>query len=72
MAWIRPADRLQTKNTPVIRFVLDPGVKLSAEASQTLRDVLPEDSPSVADEVESDDDDEVEENVAADRNTEPS
>src|SRR5580692_7868738 len=38
------ADRLQTKNTPVLRFVLDPGVKLSAETSQALRSVLPDDS----------------------------
>ena len=36
------ADRLQTKNTPVLKFVLDPGVKYSAETSQTLREVLPE------------------------------
>jgi ribosome-binding factor A len=36
------ADRLQTKNTPVLKFVLDPGVKHSAETSQTLREVLPE------------------------------
>lgn len=38
------ADRLQTKNTPVIKFVLDQGVKMSAEMAQTLRQVLPEDS----------------------------
>ena len=37
------ADRLQTKNTPVLKFVLDPGVKFSAETSQTLRDVMSED-----------------------------
>src|SRR5580692_10680648 len=28
------AERLQTKNTPVIKFVLDPGVKFSAETSR--------------------------------------
>ena len=37
------ADRLQTKNTPVLKFVLDPGVKFSAETSQTLREVMFED-----------------------------
>ena len=50
------ADRLQTKNTPILKFVLDPGVKFSAETSQTLRAVLPNDSTS-ADDVESDDSD---------------
>lgn len=40
------ADRLQTKHTPVLKFVLDPGVKLSAETAQLLRNVLPEDSVS--------------------------
>jgi ribosome-binding factor A len=48
------ADRLQTKNTPVLKFVLDPGVKFSAETSQALRSVMPADSTS-ADEVESED-----------------
>ena len=43
------ADRLQTKNTPVLKFVLDPGVKFSAETSQTLRAVLSEDSASTDD-----------------------
>lgn len=38
------ADRLQTKNTPIIKFVLDPGVKKSAETSQALRDVMPDDA----------------------------
>lgn len=36
------ADRLQTKNTPILKFVLDQGVKRSAETSQALRDVMPE------------------------------
>ena len=48
------ADRLQTKNTPVLKFVLDPGVKYSAETSQTLREVMPE-STTVSDDVETDD-----------------
>ena len=38
------AERLQTKNTPVLKFVLDPGVKFSAETSRTLREVLPGDA----------------------------
>lgn len=36
------ADRLQTKNTPVIKFILDPGAKLAAETSAALRAALPE------------------------------
>lgn len=35
------ADRMQTRYTPVLKFVLDQGVKKSAETSQLLRDVLP-------------------------------
>ena len=48
------ADRLQTKNTPVLKFVLDPGVKFSAETSQTLRAVLPDSTASTS-EIETDD-----------------
>ncbi|MBC8112829.1 MAG: 30S ribosome-binding factor RbfA [Candidatus Saccharimonas sp.] len=53
------ADRLQTKYTPVISFVLDPSVKKSIEVSRMLQSVLAGDS---ADDVEaapdhSDDDD---------------
>lgn len=36
------ADRLQTRNTPILKFVLDPGVKLSAMASAAIREVLGE------------------------------
>jgi ribosome-binding factor A len=39
------ADRLQTRYTPILKFVLDPGVKRSAEASKILREVLPSDQP---------------------------
>lgn len=35
------ADRLQTRYTPVLKFVSDPGVKRSIEASRILREVLP-------------------------------
>ena len=55
------ADRLQTKNTPVLKFVLDSGVKYSTETSQMLREVLP-DSAGPTEDVEADDsedDDEV-------------
>ena len=48
------ADRLQTKNTPVLKFVLDPGVKYSAETSKTLREVMPDSSTATGD-VETDD-----------------
>lgn len=36
------ADRLQTKTTPVLQFVLDQGVKKSIEAAKFLRENLPE------------------------------
>lgn len=54
------ADRLQTKNTPVLTFVLDPAVKKSIEASRVLREVFPgETSESMDDEEIPDDDDDV-------------
>ncbi len=34
------AERLQTRYTPVLNFILDPGVKLSVETSKLLRDAL--------------------------------
>ncbi|ADG68382.1 ribosome-binding factor A [Planctopirus limnophila DSM 3776] len=37
------ADRLETRYTPVLTFVLDQGVKLSIETSKALREVLPTD-----------------------------
>ncbi|NOX54038.1 MAG: 30S ribosome-binding factor RbfA, partial [Planctomycetes bacterium] len=39
------ADRLQTRYTPVLRFVLDQGVKKSIETSRLLREVLQESQP---------------------------
>jgi ribosome-binding factor A len=36
------ADRLQTRYTPVLKFVLDPGVKKSIEASRIIREALAE------------------------------
>lgn len=39
------ADRLQTKQTPVLTFVLDQGVKKSIEASRLLRESLPPGTP---------------------------
>jgi ribosome-binding factor A len=38
------ADRVQTRYTPVLTFVLDEGVKKSIEASRILREVLPPNS----------------------------
>ncbi len=44
------ADRLQTRYTPVLKFVLDPGVKRSVEASKIIRDALLENhSPELDD-----------------------
>lgn len=37
------ADRLQLRYTPILKFVLDSGVKKSIEASRILREVLPND-----------------------------
>ena len=34
------ADRLQLRYTPVLRFVTDPGIKLSAQASALIREAL--------------------------------
>lgn len=42
------ADRLQTKNTPVIRFVLDPSVKKSIEVSRALQDANEQDAQANA------------------------
>jgi len=44
------ADRLQTRYTPVLRFVLDEGLKKSTEAARILREVIgPEIAESVGD-----------------------
>ena len=34
------AERLQTKNTPILTFVLDKGVKISVETSSIIRDAI--------------------------------
>ncbi|MCH7686877.1 MAG: 30S ribosome-binding factor RbfA [Planctomycetes bacterium] len=34
------ADRLQTRYTPILKFILDPGVKQSIEASRLIREAL--------------------------------
>ncbi|MBI1345445.1 30S ribosome-binding factor RbfA [bacterium] len=58
------ADRLQTRYTPVLTFVLDPAVKKSIEASRLLREVLPppveEDEDSDSEELSDDTDDSTE------------
>lgn len=43
----RIAARIQTRYTPRLRFVLDPGVKRSIEVARILKEVLPE-SPGEA------------------------
>ncbi len=52
------ADRLQTKNTPVIRFVLDPSVKKSIEVSRALQEAHQADAALNPDEQPSEDADE--------------
>ena len=41
-------DRLQTRYTPVLTFVLDPGVKKSIETSKAIRDVFAESDPNAS------------------------
>ena len=43
------ADRLQTRYTPVLKFVLDFGVKQSIEASRAIREALADGPPADAD-----------------------
>jgi ribosome-binding factor A len=45
----RVAARVKTRYTPILTFVLDPGIKRSAEVSQILHDVLPSDANSPPD-----------------------
>ncbi len=66
------ADRLQTRYTPVLKFVLDPGVQFSAVTSRLLKelDVAPvpssESGEALEDEAEADDDHDDEMNDALD------
>lgn len=46
------ADRLQTKNTPVIRFILDPSVKRSIEVSRALQEAQADTPPAAEDDDE--------------------
>lgn len=50
------ADRLETRYTPVLTFVLDQGVKRSIETSKALREVLPADEAEEEGEDSLDDD----------------
>jgi len=40
------ADRIETRYTPRLQFVLDKGVKASLEVNRILREVLPRDEPA--------------------------
>jgi ribosome-binding factor A len=40
----RIADRLELRYTPILQFVLDPGVKLSVQASAIIREALTQDA----------------------------
>lgn len=44
------ADRLQTKFTPILQFVFDPGVHLSVETSAIIREALRDDQGGAASE----------------------
>jgi ribosome-binding factor A len=46
------ADRLQTKNTPILRFVLDPSVKKSIEVSRALQEVQERDGTNATEPAE--------------------
>ncbi len=58
------ADRLQTRYTPVLRFVMDPGVHLSRETSRLLNAVI--EPEQAADAEHSADDDETEDSFVED------
>ena len=45
-------DRIQTRYTPRLQFVLDKGVKKSIEMARLLREVLPKDESEIPDDVE--------------------
>ncbi|MFN0198235.1 MAG: 30S ribosome-binding factor RbfA [Planctomycetaceae bacterium] len=49
------ASRLDTRYTPVLTFILDQSLKLSAEAARILREVLPSENPPLPGEEISDD-----------------
>lgn len=42
-------DRIDTRYTPKLRFILDGGVKRAAEVARLLREVLPQDAESTTD-----------------------
>lgn len=42
----RVADRIETRYTPILTFVIDPGVKKSIEASRLIREALADSGPS--------------------------
>lgn len=59
------ADRLQTKNTPILKFVLDPSVKKSIEVSRALQEAQQSGNPTL----DSAEDDLEEENGEEDRDS---
>ena len=65
------ADRLQTKYTPVISFVLDPSVKKSIEVSRMLQSVLADNPAATADSNAEADPDHSDDDDADDSATEP-
>ena len=62
------ADRLQTKYTPVLSFVLDPSVKKSIEVSRTLKAVLA-DGGTVDTDFDSDFDSDIDSDIDSDMDT---
>lgn len=62
------ADRLQTKYTPVLSFVLDPSVKKSIEVSRTLKAVLA-DGGTVDTDFDSDFDSDIDSDMDSDMDT---
>ena len=60
------ADRLQTRYTPVLRFVLDPAVKKSFETSRLLREAQAGTADESVDETEPDEADDVVDDEHAD------
>ncbi len=60
------ADRLQTRYTPVLRFVIDPGIHLSGETARLLNAVIEPEQAADAEHSADDDNDETEDSFDED------
>lgn len=58
------ADRVKTRYTPLVTFVLDEGIKKSLEAARILSEVLPQESANSDSDTSDDEDENIPENAA--------